>query len=131
MMVFGQKRGCISHPPGNYVKDRPVQSLRDFLGNQRHPQSLLTGDIPAIGLHFSADQLEQRGLPRAVPPQQTEAVPCFNLELNPVQEGRPAEGETDISQSKKGHLFYLRISTNLTSLSSHKPHISDSAPRGR
>ena len=49
MVVLGQQFRRVSHPSGHHVEDRPGDPLGDLLGDQRHPQPLLAGNLSPFG----------------------------------------------------------------------------------
>ena len=64
-------------------------------------------DIPAIGLEVADDGLEQRGLPRPVPPDQPEPAPGVEGHVRPFHQGPAADAEREVADGEDGHAASL------------------------
>jgi predicted dienelactone hydrolase len=60
-------------------------------------------DLPRIGLEVADDGLEQRGLPRPVPPDQAEPPPGVEGHIRPFHQGAAADAEREVAEGEDGH----------------------------
>ena len=97
LVVLGKERRRVPHPRRHHVEHGAGKPLRDLLGDERHPEPLLTTDLTPVGDDLPVDQLHQGRFAGAVPPHEAEPVPRLQLQIHAVQERRAAEGEGDIS----------------------------------
>ncbi len=85
---------------GHLVGDRAAMSRGHILGQPRDSQPLLAEDRSLVGLDLAADQSKQRAFSLAVAPQQAESLAGLDLEIDLIQQPRPAEGQTDTAQTQ-------------------------------
>ena len=64
------------------VGDASVQVLRHLLRKIRRADVLLAGDNAIMRLDVAIEHFQQRGLPHAIAPQQTDTLAALNLETN-------------------------------------------------
>ncbi len=96
MVVFGQELCGVTHSGGDHVEDRTGEIGRRFLGDQGDAQALPAHDFAAVGSQLPRKELQQGGFPRAVPPQEADAVSLFDLQGGSVKNRRTAEGDADV-----------------------------------
>jgi hypothetical protein len=78
-----------------------------FLRDMAEPRAGGEADLPPIGLEVADDGLEQRGLPRPVPPDQPEPAPGVERHVRPFHQGAAADAEREVADGKDGHAASL------------------------
>ena len=88
-------------PGGDELAHRQGDVLGDLLGQQGLPGG--AADLAAVGAHLAGGDSEEGGLAGAVAPDEADALALLDLQVDPVEDGRPAEGEVDVEQGEQGH----------------------------
>ena len=84
-------------------EDVPPRALACPECGADHRSGWKIGAYENDALDLPDDELHQRGLPRAVAPEQAEAFARVNLEVDVVEDGRATEGLRDIEKAEKRH----------------------------
>ena len=72
---------------------------RDLLHEPADPQSVGTFHLAVVGVDLAADDLQQRRFAGAVAAQQPDPLAAADLQIDFIQERRPAPGEGDLPQT--------------------------------
>ena len=77
--------------------------MRNLLVQQRSLDSLLTSNITGISFVEVIDQLQQCRLADTVAAEQSNPLPGLYLQINAVEERRPAKAKADFLQTDECH----------------------------
>src|ERR1700754_2649160 len=93
----------------DYVEDAARGVLRHFLSEPRDARAALETDFAVVGVQVAGDELQQRGLARAVPPDDADAFAGIEGKIDLFEQERAADAEVDVEQLDKGHFTIVRV----------------------
>ena len=93
---------------GNGVEDEAVPGERGILGEPPDAESGRPPDSPGLGRFVAADDLEKRGLPRAVAADDTDAFARFDLQAGEIKKRVMAVGHRHTIERDERHPLRLR-----------------------
>ena len=96
MMICRKQLPLLAERARDHIEHAAEKRLRDLLRQERDLHALLKHDLAPVGLDLAGDELHDRGLARAVPPDQTDPLPAVDREIDPFEQQRPAETDLDV-----------------------------------
>ena len=85
------------------IEHAAADVLRHFLRQDRRAQPLLGDDHAAVRFYLARDDAHDRGFSGPVPADEADPFPRLDLEVDPFEQKRPAESDTDILKTDKRH----------------------------
>ena len=87
-------------PFSDDVEDRLLRGERHVLHQPGNPQRGLMPDGPGVGRHLAAENLQQRGLARAVAADDRHPLARFELQRHVVEQRQVSEGVRDMVEGQ-------------------------------